>query len=640
MKLCGLLDEKVGSLGKTVDRLLFTPYLNIYAADRQPGIEVHERSIAVIQRDVRPHLEDLFSDFALIIAFLTSRLPPAIIPTLSEGLMLSLVPRLTSGPMAFSIRPDLDGIPILEKVAKLVKTFAQELEKYKWHGAPELYDWINRIPNVWLDRRREHSLYELRSLLMKGLGESRKVERIETQTVSQEDNVFNEAGGQDDWDAKWSDEEDKETTAALTSSVHGLQGDADEEDGSAWGLDDEEPPKPNGNGEDGDDEDGDAWGWGDDDGHTQPEPSQPPLASNHAYQARRRRASVAPKERKITLRENYNITAIPEQMLEVITQTVLDAGSLLRPKYTAPRSTQGQEVLTSLSNTSQPPNPVRPAAPGLLSLSGLLLTMYRAIAPNFYSRDISGSMYLYNDSIYMCEQIRKFSERHSNLAIPAGSSPLNVDIDVTALEMFGKRAYGKEMESQRTILGDLLDGAQGFTNSTEHPMAQECDIAISSTIDRLRGLYEQWRPILSHSALLQSIGSLLSTVISKIILDIEDMSDISEPESQRLATFCHRIATLEDIFLPQKVGTPAAQEAGGEAAMPLTAVHTRNWLKFQYLAQILESSLVDIKYLWTEGNLSMDFEAEEIVDLIEALFADSEHRRRAIGEIRRGVGRR
>ena len=629
------------SLGKTVDRLLFTPYLNQYAADGRPCIDISEGQIAIVQRDERTRLEDLFSDFASIAAYLTSYLPPSIVPLLSKDLMPFLLPRLTSGPMALSIRPDLDSVPILEKVGELVKTFAEELEKHRWYGAPELYDWINQIPTVWLNRRREHSLHELRDLLMRGLGDSRTVEHVETQTVSQKDSVFNEAGGQDDWDAKWLDEDDKETTAAPTPFVDSLEGNTDEEDGSAWGLDEEEPPKPNGTDADTNDEDGDAWGWGEDDNRTEPDLSQSPPAPNISNQARRRRASLVPKEREVTLRENYNITAIPGQILEIITQTVLDAESLLQPKYVIPARIQRQEVLTSLSNHSQPPNPVRPAAPGLLSLSGLLLTMYRAIAPNFYSQDVSGSMYLYNDSLYMCEQIRKFSERHSKLAVPAISNPLSVEIDVTALEMFGKRAYGKEMESQRTILGDLLDGAQGFTNSTEHPMAQECDIAISSTVDRLRGLYEQWKPILSHSALLQSIGSLLSTAVNKIILDIEDMSDISEPESQHLATFCNRIATLEDLFLPQHAESQAAgKEASAEAAMPLTAVHTRNWLKFQYLAQILESSLVDIKYLWTEGNLSMDFGAEEVVDLIEALFADSEHRRRAIGEIRRGAGRR
>ena len=67
----------------------------------------------------------------------------------------------------------------------------------------------------------------------------------------------------------------------------------------------------------------------------------------------------------------------------------------------------------------------------------------------------------------------------------------------------------------------------------------------------------------------------------------------------------------------------------------MTAVYVYNWLRFQYLANILESSLVDIKYLWTEGELSLEFTVDEVVDLIKALFADSHHRRSAISEIRR-----
>ncbi|KAI9775494.1 MAG: hypothetical protein M1835_005808, partial [Candelina submexicana] len=151
--------------------------------------------------------------------------------------------------------------------------------------------------------------------------------------------------------------------------------------------------------------------------------------------------------------------------------------------------------------------------------------------------------------------------------------------------------------------------------------------AISSTIDRIREVNAQWKKVLSRSALLQSLGSLLSTVINKIIFDVEDMSDISEPESQRLTAFCNSVSNLEDLFLPERA------PGFSEDAMPLTAVYTPNWLKFQYLSNILESSLADIKYLWSEGELRLEFTAEELTDLIEALFADSEHRRRAISSL-------
>lgn len=65
----------------------------------------------------------------------------------------------------------------------------------------------------------------------------------------------------------------------------------------------------------------------------------------------------------------------------------------------------------------------------------------------------------------------------------------------------------------------------------------------------------------------------------------------------------------------------------------MTAVYVRNWLRFQYLINILESSLADIKFLWLESELRLEFSPEEVIDLIKALFAESDYRRKAIAEI-------
>lgn len=45
--------------------------------------------------------------------------------------------------------------------------------------------------------------------------------------------------------------------------------------------------------------------------------------------------------------------------------------------------------------------------------------------------------------------------------------------------------------------------------------------------------------------------------------------------------------------------------------------------------------MVDISYFWKEGAL-VDFEPEELIDLVKALFADGEKRSKLIDEIRRG----
>jgi centromere/kinetochore protein ZW10 len=173
--------------------------------------------------------------------------------------------------------------------------------------------------------------------------------------------------------------------------------------------------------------------------------------------------------------------------------------------------------------------------------------MFRASAPFHYTKDFSGNMFLYNDSLWLGERLREFSETRAQRA-PATSSrvadKLSLESDIKHLEAFGKRAYNREMESQRTILVDFLDGAQGFANCTTQPFARECEVAINSCVDRIRDIYGRWRDVLSYSALLQSIGSLVFTVTNKVIADVEDMSDIPEAESQRLASLCNRISTL------------------------------------------------------------------------------------------------
>lgn len=245
--------------------------------------------------------------------------------------------------------------------------------------------------------------------------------------------------------------------------------------------------------------------------------------------------------------------------------------------------------------------------------------MFKATAPSFYGIKLNaGQMYLYNDSLYLSDQVRQVADDHQ-------LSRLHGDID--ALEKFGKLAYSKEMQTQRTILADLLDGAQGFIQCSEQPFLGECENAVSATVDRVRDVYKEWQPILSHSALLQAIGSLVSTVTDKIIIDVEDLGDISESQSQKLVSFCNQLSRLENLFMPQA--------SANAEPVPMTAVYVRNWLKFQYLINILESSLADIKFLWVEGELSLEFSAGEVVDLIEALFAESDYRRKAIAEIKR-----
>ena len=631
-----LFDNVLLSFCKDLETLVVAPRLQVGADGTVGSLEIDGDEISVSGESSDLSAESLFSDLDSIIAFLRTRIPPSVVEPLAQHLMPRVIPRLISTWLASAVPEDLDGIEYFQDTMSLVQSFGNSLESNKWPGKRDLVDWTRSIPNVWLRKRQETSLNQIRKLLSHGVGTIETVERVETQVLSRHDEVFTSNSGGDDWNAGWSDDASGSPTKThppSTSNVAEGEGE-DEEDVSAWGLDDE---KEDGTGQDdqersaavdGDgDGEADAWGWGDEnegeESKRAPQPSQPnrKITQNNGLARAPEQA-----EREITLKEKYNITSLPKEILEMITRIISDAEKL---------------ETSDLANS-----PIASAASSLLSLPGLVLAMYRASASTSYTFHPSGSMFLYNDSLWLAERLQQLISPHVTRSGKHFQSRtahnLDLDAHVLALEGFGKRTYAKEMESQRTIITDLLDGAQGFVHCTEHPFNQECDIAIASTVDRLRGLHEQWKDVLSHSALLQSLGSLLSTITDKIILDIEDMSDISEPESQQLAAYCNRIATLETLFPPAPQSSTAPtdpSQSNEQDPVPLTALYAPHWLKFQYLANILESPLVDIKSLWTEGELGLEFDTEELVDLVVALFADTPHRRGAVAEIRarRGV---
>ncbi|KAL8713499.1 MAG: hypothetical protein Q9220_002361 [cf. Caloplaca sp. 1 TL-2023] len=619
LQMLGLLDGHVVDLANQLRSAILEPRLQLQAEGHEQILVIDNEGVKLSQQLSPPNIQQLFHDLTAFIGYLQKRLPTSIYDLLSRALAPDLVKGLISWRLSSTIPEELDALQKYNGVREIVHDFAGTLTSYRWPGEDQLRSWVHSIPDLWLKKRQQASLDKIRQLLKRGYGEIRTVERVETQVLSHQDQLFTANNGNDDWNAEWSEDEETNIPSNASGSRDAV-GRNDEEDVSAWGLDDEgdeenraEKAAPSANDENDDDE-GEVWGWGDDKNVdvTQDSPTiqRRPRRSPHRT-VNGHANSHKENERELTLKESYNITSLPQGIFDLISEILSDANTL------------NQTLWEPRDMTSNPLQ--RHLAQGLLALPSHLLVMFRASASTYYSIDDTGNMFLYNNCLWLADQLRQTEH-----------STLKMDDDLTALVAYGKRSYGKAMESQRTILKDMLDGAQGFANCTEPPFAQECDLAITSIVDRLRDVHRQWKDVLSHSALMQSIGSLLSTVIDKLIIDIEDMSDISEPESQRLTAYCKQIIALEDLFLPQdSTAIPSTGQQQPEAAVPLPAVYAPGWFKFQYLSEILDSSLVDIKYLWTDGGLKLEYDAEEVVELIEALFADSEHRRRAIGEIRR-----
>lgn len=330
----GLLNTKINEFFQGFDKILVTPRLTVGSDNTAAAISVTADDIQVTGRLPNANVKLLFDDVDSIINYLSTRLPPTIAVPLSEQLMRRLISQLISGWLLPLVPSSLDGMLEFQEMLAQVLRLADVVESVGWHGKTDLLDWVDQAPRIWLTKRRETSLDKVRTLLARGLGKAKKVERLETEVVEPEDEMFR-GKGEDDWNAEWSDGEDSKK--AMTSSSKKDE----EDDASAWGLDDElefgetagKSVQVSGNHDEDEAEAEDAWGWGDEKDEDEPRQHKTtegkklrPRSNGHAPHTSRQ------LQRELTLKEVYSITALPAAMLEVIVQVVSDAETLAQPK--------------------------------------------------------------------------------------------------------------------------------------------------------------------------------------------------------------------------------------------------------------------------------------------------------------------
>lgn len=148
-----------------------------------------------------------------------------------------------------------------------------------------------------------------------------------------------------------------------------------------------------------------------------------------------------------------------------------------------------------------------------------------------------------------------------------------------------------------------------------------------------------WEDILARSVWQQAVGSLVDAIAAKMIADVMDLPSIGQDEAYNIAKLIASVEELDQLFLPSR-GQPQDDGGGkkeGGDEVPMTAQFAGNWLRLKYLSEVLQSNLRDVRFLWVEGELSLYFTAEEVVDLIQASFEDNARTREVIRDVRANV---
>jgi len=176
---------------------------------------------------------------------------------------------------------------------------------------------------------------------------------------------------------------------------------------------------------------------------------------------------------------------------------------------------------------------------------------------------------------------------------------------------------------QAHSLNECMDQADGFSRTDENARYEACERASLQVQHLLSHLVAVWRPVMAAETLVQVMCELVDGLFSRVLQEIEDLQDISEPESMRLAKLCRMLLEAATSVLE-----------GAETQVP-------TYFKFAYLPDILQGSMADLEYLLfgnESGSALCDYTREEMAMLVRALFADTPNRRRLLDGIQRWNG--
>ncbi|GBE89597.1 hypothetical protein BKA93DRAFT_723614 [Sparassis latifolia] len=451
--------------------------------------------------------------------------------------------------------------------------------------------------------------------------------------------------------------------------VHNDDTSAGEENG--WGFDDEldpepeteaqpEPPlEPASNGTEAEEYSGDAWGWNDDE--SSPAGSSTTAADDSPWDdgwndppeekgsPHGTDASAKPAKRleKFTSKYRMDVDSSPLKSPPLIAPPPPTPVISVAPKQYAPPTVikesyvvsgrtkelirlvedvlaEGAELASSGILSAYYASSGSRAGALILQAAPLTLELYRALYPVSASVELTSSsrrsIRFSNDCLYIGSEIDRIVRNLKGAMCSAKDKLVECK---EAMNVLGDSWFEETIGRQNVCTNELLDKAEGFVDTMDQDRFDECEDAVNKTLQRIRQFAQQLKTNLNKSKYYLAIGSAVDAALSRILTDMLALPDITAVESHRLSELCRILNALEGLFV-ENPDQPS-----------FVVSYVPSWLKFSYLSELLEASIADISYLFEEGAL-VDFELEELVKLVRALFADTPLRTNTINKLLQG----
>lgn len=211
---------------------------------------------------------------------------------------------------------------------------------------------------------------------------------------------------------------------------------------------------------------------------------------------------------------------------------------------------------------------------------------------------------------------------HSLLELGACTPGVAVVDLVSKLRQLGVTSLLDQMQKQMKHLMEFLHEVPTYDDG------RSIERAMQRCLFQLQQLKGVWSSVLPEPVYLNTIGTLLNSVLDHIIANIISMEDISAMLSEDLMAIFDRVITQATKLFD----VPDSSQDERAAA----AQHVQKWKKFCELKCLLGFNLREVMDRWADGKglLAIYFTPEEVKKLIRALFQNTDRRAAALAKIR------
>ncbi|KAL3920437.1 MAG: hypothetical protein SGILL_003264, partial [Bacillariaceae sp.] len=274
--------------------------------------------------------------------------------------------------------------------------------------------------------------------------------------------------------------------------------------------------------------------------------------------------------------------------------------------------------------------------PTLYRTAREMLSLFRFIIPSSHGFEVANvprtAAVLHNDAVFLSHHCLTLGLEYGEKLPPANENDVRgkllkqtcIFVDMVPLfRDLADTSLGDMVELQKQQLAEIVGSritlfGKAMRSNESLQEWTEAETALAAGTYHLRHLAQAWKPILSPSVFLRTVGYLANILIEMYLNQMIGATIISQEASQFASALFHKGAA--DI----------AQVVGEEN---LASKYVVEWGHFQGVGKFLGlRNLAQVEQALSSGRFS-HLESQELARLVRAVFDDTPHRQSLLGSI-------